>query len=63
MQKKLRSAIRAAIRNGTSLNALATKAGIHYASLHAFHSGKGGIAFETAEKLCRVLGLTLTENE
>ena len=57
MSDTLKRAVR---QSGQSWYRIAKDAGIPYATLHAFLSGKRGISLSTLDKLCRYLGLRLT---
>lgn len=46
-------------RSGLSIKALSDRAGVPYASVHAFAAKGCDVTLRTAGKLCRVLGLTL----
>ena len=56
----IREAVRA---TGQSTNAVAKAAGVPQPVLHHFLAGARGITLETAEKLCRHLGLELRKAE
>ncbi len=52
--------IRATFRkSGLSMKQLAERSGCHYASIHGFLAGNRDPALSTADKVCKVLGLTL----
>ena len=50
-------------KSGLSMKALSVQAGVPYASVHGVLTGDRDPHLSTAEKMCRVLGLTLVMSE
>lgn len=60
----LAEAIREAIRSsGQTVYAVAKAAGVSQPVLHRFVAGERGLTLDTADKLCRYLGLRLVKAE
>ena len=58
----LAAALVAAIRDsGHSAYAVAKESGVAYPVLHRFLAGERGLTLDTADKLCRFLGLRLVK--
>ena len=49
----------AAIDSGLSMKQLAVRSGLFYQSVHGFLRTGRGLSLQSAEKLCKVLGLEL----
>ena len=58
LDKQLRQAIR---RSGMTRKQIADRAGVSYAIIHDFVSGKRGMTLRTASKVASLLGLELRE--
>ena len=59
MSEQVRAAILGAEEAGMNWSELGRRAGVSLAQISRFIHGQRGISLDVAEKLCRVLGLTL----
>lgn len=60
LEQQLRNAIN---RSGINMYQLAKQAGLGYATVHDFVKSEKSISLESADKLCKVLNISLHYNE